>query len=102
MPRAFRSRSGANSAWAAEHRDALTAFARDYARAVRWLYDPANKEQAIDILVKHAQQDRKDPTEAYDYLITKLKLFGPDGDVSDQAYAKMAEGLGYFLLRPVL
>ena len=84
---------GANTSWAAQHRDALIAFARDYKRAVAWLYDPANKQQAIDILVKHARQDPKDSAEAYDYLITKLKLFGPSGDVSDAVYDKMAEGL---------
>lgn len=84
---------GANTAWAAKNREALTAFARDYQRAVRWLYDPAHKEQAVDILVKHANQDRRDSADAYDYLVTKLKLFGLDGDVSDAFYAKMAEGL---------
>jgi NitT/TauT family transport system substrate-binding protein len=84
---------GANTAWAAQNREALTAFTRDYQRAVRWLYDPANKEQAVDILVKYADQDRKDSSDAYDYLITKLKLFGLDGNVTDAAYAKMAEGL---------
>src|SRR5262249_46838350 len=40
----------ANMPWAAKHRDALVAFARNYQRGVRWLYDPANKQQAIDIL----------------------------------------------------
>jgi NitT/TauT family transport system substrate-binding protein len=84
---------GTNSAWAAQNRDALTAFARDYVRAVRWLYDPANKEQAVDILVKRAQQNRQDSADAYDYLVTKLKLFGLDGDISDQTFEKMAEGL---------
>ena len=84
---------GANQAWAAAHRDALTAFARDYKRGVAWLSDPAHRQQAIDILVKHAKQDPKDSAEAYDYLVAKLKLFGPDGDVSDAVYAKMAEGL---------
>lgn len=84
---------GANNAWAAQHRDILTAFARDYQRAVRWLYDPANKEQAIDILVKRAGQDRKDSADAYDYLVAKLKLFSLDGDVSDETYQKMAQGL---------
>jgi ABC-type nitrate/sulfonate/bicarbonate transport system substrate-binding protein len=84
---------GANSAWAAAHRDALTAFARDYKRGVAWLNDPAHRQQAIDILVKHAKQDPKDSAEAYDYLVAKLKLFGPDGDVSDAVYAKMTEGL---------
>jgi NitT/TauT family transport system substrate-binding protein len=84
---------GANTAWAAQHRDALVAFARDYKRAVAWLDDPVNRRQAIDILVKHARQDPKDSAQAYDYLITKLKLFGPDGDVTDAVYDKMAEGL---------
>jgi len=80
---------GANQAWAAAHR----AFARDYKRGVAWLNDPAHRQQAIDILVKHAKQDPKDSAEAYDYLVAKLKLFGADGDVSDAVYAKMAEGL---------
>ncbi len=84
---------GANQAWAAAHRDALVAFARDYKRGVAWLYDPAHRQQAIDILVKHAKQDPKDSAQAYDYLVAKLKLFGADGDVSDATYAKMAEGL---------
>jgi ABC-type nitrate/sulfonate/bicarbonate transport system substrate-binding protein len=83
----------ANAAWAAQHRELLIAFARNYKRAVRWLYDPANKQQAIDILVKHAHQDPKDSSEAYDYLVAKLRLFGPDGDVSDTTYERMAEGL---------
>jgi NitT/TauT family transport system substrate-binding protein len=84
---------GANTKWAAAHRDALVAFARDYKRAVAWLYDPANKQQAIDILVKYAHQKPADSRKAYDYLVSKLKLFGSDGDVSDAVYAKMAEGL---------
>jgi NitT/TauT family transport system substrate-binding protein len=83
----------ANSDWAAKNRLALMAFARSYKRGVEWLYNPANKQQAIDILVKHAKQDPKDSELAYDYLITKLKLFGLDGNVSDATYEKMAEGL---------
>jgi NitT/TauT family transport system substrate-binding protein len=84
---------GANTTWAAAHRDTLVAFVRDYRRAVAWLYDPAHKQQAIDILVKRAHQKPEDSLKAYDYLIAKLKLFGTDGGVSDEVYAKMAEGL---------
>jgi NitT/TauT family transport system substrate-binding protein len=83
----------ANTEWAAKNRAALIAFARSYQRGVRWLYDPANKDAAVDILVKHAKQDRKDTIEAYDYLVARLKLFGVDGGVPDAAYEKMAEGL---------
>jgi ABC-type nitrate/sulfonate/bicarbonate transport system substrate-binding protein len=84
---------GANTKWAASHRDALVAFARDYTRAVDWLYDPANKERAIDILVKYAHQKPDVSRKSYEYLIQKLKLLGTDGDVSDAAYAEMVNGL---------
>ena len=83
----------ANMPWAEKNRNALTAFARNYKRGVRWLYDAANKDRAIDILMKYARQARKDLEEAYDYQVTKLKLYGLDGDVSDKTYEKMAEGL---------
>ena len=84
---------GANTKWAASHREALVAFARDYRRAVAWLYDPANKERAIDILVKYAHQKPDVSRKAYEYLIQKLKLLGTDGDVSDATYAEMVNGL---------
>src|SRR5262249_25940832 len=83
----------ANAEWAAKNRAVLTAFARNYRRAVAWLYDPANKQAAVDILVRHGKQDREDSVKAYEYLIEGLKLFGLDGGVSDSAYEKMAEGL---------
>jgi len=84
---------GVNTKWAASHRDALIAFTRDYTRAVAWLYDPANKDRAIDILVKYAHQKPDVSRKAYEYLIHKLKLLGTDGDVSDAAYAEMVKGL---------
>jgi NitT/TauT family transport system substrate-binding protein len=92
---------GANDGWAAANRDTLVAFARNYKRGVRWLYDPANKQQAVDILVRRAKQDPKDSAEAYEYLVAKLKLFGLDGDVSDAVYEKMADGLAEIgLIKP--
>jgi NitT/TauT family transport system substrate-binding protein len=84
---------GANNAWAAAHRDTLVTFVRDYRRAVVWLYDPAHRQQAIDVLVKRAHQKPEDSAKAYDYLIAKLKLFGSNGDVPGSVYAKMADGL---------
>jgi ABC-type nitrate/sulfonate/bicarbonate transport system substrate-binding protein len=71
----------------------MNAFARNYKRGVEWLYNPANKAKAVDILVRYAKQDPKDCADAYDFYVTKLKLFGRDGDVSDAVYEKMADGL---------
>jgi len=43
----------ARRAWAAKHGDDLVAFIRAYVAAMDWLQDPANKDEAISIYVKH-------------------------------------------------
>ena len=43
-----------NTDWAAKNRPVLLAYVKAYGRAVRWLYDPNNKEKAVDILVKYS------------------------------------------------
>ena len=50
--------------WAAEHRDALTGFVRAYARGVEWLYDPANKADAIALFRKNLPSMSADGAEA--------------------------------------
>lgn len=82
-----------NTDWAAKNRPALLAYVKAYGRAVRWLYDPNNKEKAVDILVKYSRQDRKDSADTYDYFLTKLRAFSADGLISEATYKKMMDGL---------
>jgi len=82
-----------NTDWAAKNRPTLLAYVKAYGRAIRWLYDPSNKEKAVDILVKYSKQDRKDSADTYDYFVTKLKAFSPDGLISEPTYKKMTDGL---------
>ncbi|AMN41259.1 ABC transporter periplasmic ligand-binding protein [Rhodoplanes sp. Z2-YC6860] len=82
-----------NTEWAAKNRAAMLGYVKAYGRAVRWLYDPANKEKAIDFLVKYSKQDRKDTADTYDYFITKLKAISQDGLISEQVYKNMTDGL---------
>ena len=39
--------------WAPSHRDELVGYIRAYIAAVHWLYDPANKAEALAIFTKH-------------------------------------------------
>ena len=39
--------------WAADHRDELVGYIKAYIAAVTWLYDPANKAEALAIFEKH-------------------------------------------------
>jgi NitT/TauT family transport system substrate-binding protein len=82
-----------NTDWAAKNREALLSYIRAYSRAVRWLYDPNNKDQAVDILVKYSKQDRKDSADTYDYFVSKLHAFSADGRISPEAYKRMTEAL---------
>ncbi|MBX9738585.1 MAG: ABC transporter substrate-binding protein [Beijerinckiaceae bacterium] len=82
-----------NTRWAEKNRTALNGYVKAYARAIRWLYDPANKEKAVDILIAFAKGDRKDAADTYDYFVTKLKAFSRDGLVSQAVYKKMSDGL---------
>jgi ABC-type nitrate/sulfonate/bicarbonate transport system substrate-binding protein len=82
-----------NTDWAAKNKPGLVDFARLYLEAVRWLYDVSNKDKAVDILLKHARQSRKDAADSYDYYFGKLYGFSRDGLLSDSAYQKMTEGL---------
>jgi NitT/TauT family transport system substrate-binding protein len=82
-----------NTVWAEKNRTAVSTFVKSYQRSVAWLYDPANEERAILILMKHAKIDRNDAKNSYDYLINKLRAFSPTGEISAQAYDKMKQGL---------
>src|SRR5580692_10724874 len=82
-----------NMDWASKNRSTLLAYVKAYSRAVAWLYDAKNKEQAVDILVKYSKQDRKDTADTYDYFVTKLHAFSMSGKLSEASYKRMTDAL---------
>lgn len=82
-----------NTDWASKNRGALTVFAKSYQRSVDWLYDPANEQRAINILIKYAKVDEKDATSSYDYLITQLHAFNRSGLITETTFQKMTDAL---------
>lgn len=45
--------AGVRQSWAQQNRDRLEGYIRAYVQAVEWLYDPANRQEALSIFVKH-------------------------------------------------
>jgi len=45
--------AGARKSWADAHRAEVIAYIRAFSDAVEWLYDPANKDEALTILLKN-------------------------------------------------
>ncbi|HEX6511742.1 MAG TPA: ABC transporter substrate-binding protein [Chloroflexota bacterium] len=56
--------------WAQDHRDLLTRFVKGQAQAADWLYQPANKQAAIDVLASTVKISNDVATKTYDDYIT--------------------------------
>jgi len=69
--------------WLARNRPATEAYLRAMSKAVDWLYDPANKEAAIALLMRETKQDRNVSEKTYKYFIEDLKVFSPKLTIPD-------------------
>jgi ABC-type nitrate/sulfonate/bicarbonate transport system substrate-binding protein len=65
-----------NKAWAAEHRKAAVAMTQAMKEATEWLYDPANKQDAIDILATYTATPKDICAASYDFIIDQQKAIG--------------------------
>lgn len=81
-----------NTVWAQKNQRAVLGFTKAYGRAIRWLYEAKNKDEAVKILTKFAKTDPKDGSDTYDYYI-KLRAFSQDGLVAPAVLKTMSEGL---------
>lgn len=69
----------ARRTWAAAHRDDLIGFIRAYRRALGWLYDPAHREEATQILARNANMPGELAAQAYPVLVDPAGGFFPAG-----------------------
>ena len=66
----------ARRAWAAKNGDQLVAFIRSYVTAMDWLQEPANKDEAIAIYMKHvASAPRPAAQKAYEVMFAEKEGF---------------------------
>jgi NitT/TauT family transport system substrate-binding protein len=82
--------------WLAKNRPTMEAYLRALAKATDWLYDPANHDKAVEILVKETRQDKEVSEKTYKYYIEELQPFSrgltiPDPDFNNvlQAFKDM-------------
>jgi ABC-type nitrate/sulfonate/bicarbonate transport system substrate-binding protein len=64
----------ANRTWARDHRPELVRYMRGLGAAVEWLYDPANKDEAIDILARRTNTERSAAARTYGVFIEEGKV----------------------------
>lgn len=74
--------AGVRREWAQRNGAALTGYIKSYAQAVEWLYDPANKAEAIAILRKHLPNaDERAAETAHRVLLDRNEGFQRDARI---------------------
>jgi len=72
------------NAWAKANADALTGFLRAANKAQRFLYDPANKEQAVAIMVKYTRSAPEDMARSYDSFYGVDRIMSQSFELTDR------------------
>ena len=79
--------------WGRAHPDIVVAFIKSYAQGVRWLYDPANRARAIEMLVQETNAKDEDVAKTYDLFVQKQHIFSSSGIVQSADIATVIEAL---------
>lgn len=83
----------AREAWYTENPDAARRFIQGYVAATAWLYDPANREEAIALLTDTTNMERRFAERTYDQWVSALRLYPLNPRVNPsnlaQAYANL-------------
>jgi ABC-type nitrate/sulfonate/bicarbonate transport system substrate-binding protein len=68
--------------WAEQNRPAVVAFLRAHIRAIRYLYDPANRDEVINVLARHTRTAPQIAAATYD-LYMRQQVIARDGALFD-------------------
>jgi len=79
--------------WARANEDTLLRVLRAMRKAHAWLYDPNNREEAIDILASELHAERDEASDAYDLLIEQGTAFSRQGEIPEEAMQTPVEFL---------
>jgi len=79
--------------WARQHDAELVRLLRGFRRAMDWLYDPANKEEAIVVLMKRAQQEERYARQTYDLSLVQERMFAEHGRINPKGMEAVLDQL---------
>jgi ABC-type nitrate/sulfonate/bicarbonate transport system substrate-binding protein len=81
-----------NIAWATTHKPLLLGFLGAMAKGVDWFYQDANRNEAVDILVKQSGLSRADVEATYDYY-RQLRVFDHRGAIESDTVRNLVKAM---------
>lgn len=70
-----------NRGWVLAHQDVVKRFFEAYREGVNWFYDPKNRDEAIQIALRHTKQKDSDLAKTYDFF-NRIGFFNKSDAVS--------------------
>jgi ABC-type nitrate/sulfonate/bicarbonate transport system substrate-binding protein len=81
-----------NRNWATRNKVTIGKFLAAYTKAIQWLSDPANRAEAVSILMSVSSIKSDDVEKTYDFLI-KPQIFEPTGKIPRSKLVKVVDAL---------
>jgi len=78
----------ANRGWATSHADDLVAFCKGFLEGVRWLYQPANKDRALELLEASTNTKPAEAGHTYEQYMRE-RLFSTTGRYERNEFAQV-------------
>jgi ABC-type nitrate/sulfonate/bicarbonate transport system substrate-binding protein len=79
--------------WLRSHEDTVARFIRAYQAGQRWLYDPANKDQAIQVLTDQTRIAPEDARATYELYVEQARSFPPGGHINPAGVQAVLDAL---------
>jgi ABC-type nitrate/sulfonate/bicarbonate transport system substrate-binding protein len=80
-------------AWAQANEDTVVRMLRGLRQAHQWLYDPQNRDEAIEILSTELQAELDECRDAYEILVVQGRAYSEQGEIPEEAMQTPAEFL---------
>jgi ABC-type nitrate/sulfonate/bicarbonate transport system substrate-binding protein len=79
--------------WLRQHEPLLLAYLRARIAADRWLYDPANREEALAILMEATRATAEDAAATYDLLVRQFQIYSRAAEVNLSGLRTLIEAM---------
>ena len=81
-----------NRNWAQRNKGTIEKFLAVYTKSIRWLADPANRREAVDMMVSVSNLKAADVEKSYDFLV-KGNFLESSGRISKSKLGKVVDAL---------
>ncbi|MCC7106290.1 MAG: ABC transporter substrate-binding protein [Chloroflexi bacterium] len=83
----------AETGWLRSHEDTLVRFLRAYIKAIDYVYDPANKQEVVDIFTQAAKSSPKASQAGYDSFVEQYKVIPRNAEINQKGLAAVLASL---------